>query len=195
MLEGLLVDLVPYGERYLAKEHDWLNGPGAVFWMVGNRIFATRTGLADWHRETAAERPDPDPRVRFGVQTKDGQPIGQIGVNQYLPQSRLAMLTALIGEPAYWNGGYGTDALLLLLDYLFEWWDVRKVWLMTMAANPRVMRQMEKTGFHLEARPRQATWVAGEWIDALIYGMLRDDWPGRAALVARLGLDARQTGA
>jgi len=28
----------------------------------------------------------------------------------------------------------------------------------------------------------------GVWVDGLLYGMLREEWPGREALVERLGL-------
>lgn len=97
----------------------------------------------------------------------------------------------MIGEPEYWGGGYGTDALLLLADYAFDWLDLHKLWLITMALNARVMRQMEKVGFDLEARQRAATWANNGWVDALTYGIQRSAWPGRAALIERLGLRAR----
>jgi len=58
--------------------------------------------------------------------------------------------------------------------------DVRKAWLMTSSMNNRVMRQMEKVGFMLEARFRQSTRADGVWLDWLAYGLLREEWPGRA---------------
>ncbi len=192
MFEGLLVDLVPYGERFMAREHDWFNGPGVYFWTMGGLWFVTQAGITAHQQERAEDRERGDMRMTFGIQAKDGSPIGRIGVTQLLAHHRLAMLTALIGEPEYWGGGYGTDALLLLIDYLFDWLDLRKVWLMTMTANARVVRQMEKVGFTLEARPREATWVDGAWVDALIYGLRREEWPGRAAVVSRLGLTAQK---
>jgi RimJ/RimL family protein N-acetyltransferase len=127
----------------------------------------------------------------FGIQTKDGKPIGDMGMNWVVPHHRLAMLGASIGEPAYWGGGYGTDALLLIVDYAFDWLDMHKVWLMTMALNARVVRQMEKVGFTLECRQREGTWVDGKPVDGLTYGILREEWPGREAVIERLGLKAR----
>jgi RimJ/RimL family protein N-acetyltransferase len=55
----------------------------------------------------------------------------------------------------------------------------------------RVMRQMEKVGFTLEARRRKGLYADGAWYDELVYSMFRDNWPGRAAMVEKLGLTAR----
>lgn len=192
MLSGVLVDLVPYGDAFKAQDHTWRNGPGVFYWATGGRWFVTRAGIERMHADQREEREGGSLRVGFGVQTKDGTPIGLFGINHLDPHSRLAMLTALIGDPAYWGGGYGTDALLLLVDYAFDWLDVRKVWLMTMSLNDRVMRQMEKTGFTLEARMREAAWANGAWCDTLAYSMFREDWPGREALIQRIGLRARK---
>jgi RimJ/RimL family protein N-acetyltransferase len=97
----------------------------------------------------------------------------------------------MIGNPDYWGGGYGTDALLLLVDYAFDWLDLRRLWLVTMAPNARVIRQMEKVGFTLECQIRQGTLVDGVYHDVLLYGLLREEWPGRTAMIERLGLHAK----
>jgi RimJ/RimL family protein N-acetyltransferase len=62
---------------------------------------------------------------------------------------------------------------------------------MTMALNARVVRQMEKVGFTLEGRQREGTWVDGKPVDGLAYGILREEWPGREAVIERIGLKAR----
>ena len=147
MLEGLLVDLVPYGKRFRDLEHIWRNNESAYWSSGGNRQIVSRATIerqnAQWAEE--AERMGPARGVMFGVQTKDGTPIGFFTINWIVPHSRLAMLGARIGDPNYWGGGYGTDALLLLIEYAFDWLDMRKVWLGTTSANARVMRQMERS--------------------------------------------------
>jgi RimJ/RimL family protein N-acetyltransferase len=192
MLEGLLVDLVPYGERYQDMEHRWHNGE-AWFWAtVGDRRLISAASIKRNQEERAEWRErQSSPGMLFGIQTKDGKLIGDIGINWILPQHRLAMLGAAISEEDYWGGGYGTDALLLVADHAFDWLDMRKLWLSTMGLNVRVMRQMEKVGFKLEARGREKFLADGQWTDELIYGMLREEWPGRAAMIEKLGLKLR----
>jgi RimJ/RimL family protein N-acetyltransferase len=191
MLEGLLVDLVPYDARFLAREHAWHNDEGVFYWAMGGRWFVTQADIEHHQHERTDQDQRERNRVMFGMQTKDGVPIGLIGIRRWYPVDRVASLTALIGDPAYWDGGYGTDALLLLADYVFDWLDARKLNLMTMSLNARVMRQMEKVNFTLEARRREAIYADGEWYDALVCGLLREEWPGRDAMVERIGLQAR----
>jgi RimJ/RimL family protein N-acetyltransferase len=191
MLEGLLVDLVPYGEKFRAKDHAWRNNESRFWSGIGDRRFMSQAQIEAEHREWD-DYEGSSSGVAFGVQTKDGQPIGFMGINWLLPHHRLAMLGASIGEPEYWGNGYGTDALLLLVDYAFDELDIRKIWLGTMSLNARVMRQMEKVGFTLEVRQRNGVYADGNWYDELIYGLLREEWPGRPALIAKLELTARR---
>lgn len=192
MLEGLLVDLVPFGKKYEELEHKWRNGE-AWFWATeGDRWFVTQANL-ERHRQERAEWRESHGthNMWFGIQAKDGKPLGDISMNWVLPHQRITMLGASIGEQEFWGGGYGTDALLLIVDHAFNWLDLRKVWLGTMGLNVRVQRQMEKVGFTLEVRRREACFVDGRWTDELLYGLLREEWPGREAMIEKLGLKAR----
>ena len=117
---------------------------------------AYKRNTEEW-RERLAENASPG--MWFGIQTKDGKPYRRFWwCNCRSNRTRVGMLGAMIGEPEYWGGGYGTDALLLIVDYAFDWLDIRKLWLGTMAINARVIRQMEKVGFKLEAR-RRGFWL------------------------------------
>jgi RimJ/RimL family protein N-acetyltransferase len=189
MLEGLLVDLVPYGKRFMENAHRWANNDSGFWAGMGRREFVTQAQIEAEYREWR-ESNRPETGVAFGVQTKDGKPLGYFGINFLSYHSRVANLGANIGEPEYWGGGYGTDALLLLLDYAFDTLDMRRVWLITMTLNERVLRQMEKIGFLLEARQRKATIADGVPYDVVVYGLLREEWPGRVAMIDRLGLRA-----
>ncbi len=190
MLEGLLVDLVPYGKQFMDQDHRWWNND-SVFWSSeGEHNFSSQAQVDAEHREWA-ESTKPHTGVPFGVRAKDGKPLGYFGINWVSYHDRTANLGASIGEPDYWGGGYGTDALLLLVDYCFDVLDMRKVWLGTMSLNARVIRQMEKIGFALEARRRQGVHADGQWHDELVYGMLREEWPGREVMIEKLGLQAR----
>lgn len=185
LFAGLLVDLVPYGKTYEALEHKWENGEAAFWASAGERGLLPR---AQMERYQAEGRSEPRTGARFGIQTKDGTPIGSIGLGMMVPSSRQAMIGAMIGEPDYWGGGFGTDALLLIIDYAFNWLDLRRVWLSTMSINARVLRQMEKVGLVCEGRRRDMWFADGQWYDDVMFGLLHEEWPGRAAVIERLGL-------
>ncbi len=190
MLTGVLVDLVPYGKRFMARDHDWWNNESQFWGSMGGYNIASQAEVDREHQEWI-ESTRPRTGVPFGVQAKDGTPLGYIGHNWLSAASRTANLGAVIGEQAYWGGGYGTDALLLLMDYSFDVLDLRKLWLDTMALNARVLRQMEKVGFALEARHRAATWVGTEWVDSVVFGYFQADWPGYHAMIERLNIRPR----
>jgi RimJ/RimL family protein N-acetyltransferase len=191
MLQGLLVDLVPYGRKAMEQDHRWWNNDSMFWASMGERNVATKAEIEREHQEWITSE-KPHTGVPFVAQTKDGKPLGYFGINWLDYHHRTANLGASIGEPDYWGGGYGTDALLLIVDYAFDWLDMRKIWLSTMSLNERVLRQMVKVGFTLEARQRQVAWADGQWYDEVSYGLFRDEWPGREAMIGKLGLKARE---
>jgi len=191
MLSGVLVDLVPFSKRFANLDHKWENGPSHFWADAGDRSVFSRAQIEAGRREWLdMVEQGKATGFSFGIQTKDGTPIGGMGFNWIDYYNRTANMGASIGEPEYWGGGYGTDALLLIVDFAFNWLDLRKVWLDTMGINVRVQRQMQKIGFVLEARLRDLFYVDGQPCDSLSYGLLREEWLGRAVMIDRLGLRA-----
>ena len=185
VLEGLLVDLFPFSESFEARMVDWINGPMRFWWNEDGLLTrATRQR----HNEDRRAR-DVGRSAVFGLRAKDGELIGLFGLFQIDFHNRIAEVGAGIGNPGYWGGGFGSDAMLLITQYAFDWLDLRRLYLDTMGSNVRAQRQVEKCGFALEARLRDHTLdQTGVQQDALLYGLMRDEWPGRAALVERLRL-------
>ena len=52
-----------------------------------------------------------------------------------------------IGETEYWNKGYGTDVMNVLLRYAFMELNLLRVTLSVFEYNPRAIRSYEKAGF------------------------------------------------
>jgi len=188
MLQGVLLDLVPYVERFRAKEVEWINGPMGEWWGMDRLL--SRAQNQRFHEEQESQ-PDKGRFVRFGMLTKDGTPIGSFALMHIDPYHRQAEVGAGIGEPAYWGGGYGSDAMLLIIEYAFDWLDLRRLYLTTLGHNVRAQRQVEKCGFRKEGARRRWLYQNHVFHDMLMYGLLRDEWPGRAALVEKLGLRDR----
>jgi len=78
----------------------------------------------------------------------------------------------LIGDKSYWNQGYGTEALRLLLRVGFETLNLHRIFLRVYETNPRAIRAYEKAGFVQEGRQRQAEFKDGRYIDVLVMSML-----------------------
>lgn len=82
----------------------------------------------------------------------------------------------VIYDPAYWNGGYGTEAYKLWIDYLFENTNLHRLGMSTWSGNQRMMKVAERAGMKEEARIRLARQVDGEYYDAIKMGILRSEW-------------------
>jgi RimJ/RimL family protein N-acetyltransferase len=112
----------------------------------------------------------------------DDKVIGQCGLHsfdKFHGVSHSCELGIIIGDKNYWNHGYGREAVSLLLDYAFHYWNVHRVGLETSSANPRAIHCYAACGFVEEGRLRQAEWQQGEYVDTVLMGILREEWEQR----------------
>ena len=91
-------------------------------------------------------RPDPRSR-RFAIDTLKGKHIGNCMYYGLDSEKREAEVGILIGDPSYWNKGYGTEAMTLLVDHLFQELKLRRVYLHTLDWNTRAQQCFKKCGF------------------------------------------------
>ncbi len=102
--------------------------------------------------------------------------IGQCALFQFDDVAHTCALGITIGDKAYWGRGYGSDAIRLLLDYAFRLRNLRRVYLTVNSTNERAIRAYRACGFVEEGRLRQHVWSAGQYIDVVNMGILRDEW-------------------
>lgn len=107
-----------------------------------------RTRFEDYKEFYAEELEFPMPRrCKFAVDDLSGKHIGNC---MYYDMDKLKGQTELgimIGEKAYWDKGYGADAMLTLLEHLFNGQGMKRVYLHTLDWNERAQRSFEKCGF------------------------------------------------
>jgi len=110
----------------------------------------------------------------------EGTLIGamQLSNTENLP-SRSATFGIMIGDPAYLDRGYGTEASKLLLDYAFAVLGYHKVNLDLFEYNARALAMYEKLGFVLEGRRRENHWSRGRFWDDILMGVTAEEWWSR----------------
>lgn len=127
-----------------------------------------RRNAVDWLKEVRRM----DPETAFAIATAE-EMIGGIGLH---PQSdvhrRSAELGYWLGEP-YWGRGIATRAVQAMTEWGFATLDVNRIFAYVFAWNPASARVLEKAGFVLEGRLRQAVFKDGRVTDLLVYGMVR----------------------
>jgi len=76
----------------------------------------------------------------------------------------------------YWGQGLTREALTAVFDLCFGEFDQVKVEAEIFTTNARSKRLVESLGMRLEGTIRSSHHKRGEWVDAHIYGILRDEW-------------------
>ena len=118
-----------------------------------------------------------DCTYQFAIETlADALYIGNCGIKEVNWAARWADLLILIGDHNYWNKGYGTDAMRILLRFCFEQMNLHKVKLQVYSLNPRAIRSYEKVGFVKESIMRQELYRNGSYHDVICMGLLREEW-------------------
>ena len=81
----------------------------------------------------------------FSIETLDGKHIGLCSLyNQTLTDVQFGIR---IGDKDYWNGGYGTDAVRVLVNYCFATMDVERIWLKVLPWNFRAIKCYKRCKF------------------------------------------------
>ncbi|MEC2072516.1 GNAT family N-acetyltransferase [Alkalihalophilus marmarensis] len=71
--------------------------------------------------------------------------------------------------------GYATEAVSLLLNKLFNEWNVHRVQANMDARNTLSQKLCERVGMRKEAHFIKDFWNKNEWTDSFVYGMLQSD--------------------
>lgn len=110
----------------------------------------------------------------WAIETKDGKFIGGCGVNRMDGKNRVAQVGIFIGDKEYLDKGYGTDAMRVLLEFLFEEYNANKVKLSVFDYNKRAIRSYEKCGFQTEAILRETVFRFGKYQDMRSMAILKE---------------------
>ncbi|MBL7916899.1 MAG: GNAT family N-acetyltransferase [Bacteroidia bacterium] len=99
----------------------------------------------------------------------NGKFIGAIGVHPMDDVfSNNAEFGYWIGE-TYWGNGYATEAVKLMVDYVFSNFKITRIFLRIFSNNKASLKLAEKTGFTLEAKFEKTICKNGELLDEFIY--------------------------
>lgn len=108
----------------------------------------------------------------FIVEKMDGSKIGHIFHSPKGPHF-------LIGYrllPKERNKGYCTEAVKIIVDYLFLSKAIVRIQAETNPGNLASQKVLEKAGFKKEGLIRKSIFARGEWRDGILFSILREEW-------------------
>jgi len=107
---------------------------------------------------------------------KNNQVIGEAGLLRMDPAWRATDVSVIIGEKEEWGKGYGTETILLLLDYAFRHLNFHRVAIGVVGFNQRAIRFWEKAGFRKEGVHRDEYYYDGKYYDFVMMSILEDEF-------------------
>jgi RimJ/RimL family protein N-acetyltransferase len=112
----------------------------------------------------------------FIIEKKDGSKIGYVSQFNMLHPLGKVLEIGYVMAPDQRCKGYCTEAVHLILDYLFLSRSVERIQASTHADNKASQRVLEKTGFKKEGTMRRVLFNKGDWKDGILYSILREEW-------------------
>ena len=126
--------------------------------------------LAEIERSQA----EPHEFGRFVIEA-DGEPAGLMGFELANRRSRIANLGSLAVHPRFRGRRLADEAARLFQRHLIFDLGFHRLQLEIYGFNERAQRHAERAGFVLEGVRRKAYHRHGDWVDGVIYGLVRED--------------------
>lgn len=151
----------------------------AAFWceegrrLTGTQTVYNRNSIQNWFETISTDNSRIDLIICL---EENNKPIGDITMMEIDHQNQNAIVRISIFKKENWGKGYGTEAMSIFLDYGFNILNLHRVELEVFAFNPRAKKSYEKLGFKQEGLIRDKLFYDGQFHDAILMGVLREEF-------------------
>ena len=173
MIEGKKVRIRAVETTDLDEIMKWVNDPEVIDNLLMR--YPVSRHLEEKWLEKALDTSDMRNKA-FSIETKDGVYLGGIGLHKINWENRSAEVGIVIGKKEYWGKGYGTDAMLAILEFAFNHMNLHRVYLEVYDFNVRGIKSYEKCGFKKEGALRDDRYSRGKYHDTIIMGILKEEY-------------------
>jgi RimJ/RimL family protein N-acetyltransferase len=150
--------------------HELVNDEDIEPFLGGRAALDRDSLLAEIDRSQA----EPDEYGRFVIEV-DGMRVGSLGFEVANRRSRIAHLERLAVHPDFRGRRVADEAARLLQRHLLLELGYHRLQLEIYGFNERAMRHAERAGFVREGVRRKAYRRHGDWVDGIMYGLIRED--------------------
>jgi RimJ/RimL family protein N-acetyltransferase len=133
-----------------------------VFDFINNRVTQTFDIIDTWYQFVII------------IKEKD-ELIGDIGIH-FLDSEKKQVEIGCTLDKNYQGKGYATEALKEMINYLFNELNKHRIVGSIDPRNLKSIELVERLGFRKEAHFKESILIHGEWVDDLVYAILKDEW-------------------
>ena len=174
MLKGNKVKLGPVKREFIDYYLKWMNDPELTQYLMMYRPL-TREMEEDWFNSLKNREDFFIFAILLFNQDEIEKLLGNCSIDVDW-KNRVGTCGIIIGEKTYQGKGYGTEAMELLVNYGFNTLNLNRIQLETFSFNIRALKSYQKVGFKEEGIRRQAIYVNGEYHDAIMLGILKNEY-------------------
>lgn len=175
MYEGKLVKLRSYIEEDIEIATRFINDEEIKKLLCAGVPFP----MTKWEEENwvKSRKAGADYTYDFAIENlENGKYIGGCSVNETDLKNRNCTIGIMIGDKECWSKGYGSDALNILVKFIFEELNMEKIKLCVFSFNVRAIACYKKVGFIEEGIMRKEIYRNGKYHDEVKMAMFREDW-------------------
>jgi len=141
----------------------WLGSTGSVFSLPAERA---------WLEENVKKTDS----LQFAIILRDGNRLlGNLGLMDLNQRYQRATLGIFIGEAEDRSKGYGAEAIRLLVEYGFQWLNLRNIDLHVNSGNARAIACYKKAEFKEYGRRHSTIFADGRWYDDVLMEALAEE--------------------
>jgi RimJ/RimL family protein N-acetyltransferase len=179
VIEGERIRLRKVEKPDLPLLHKWGNDRDVVAWARFSPEHMTSLAALEkaYEKELHDEETE---RVSFMIEERaTSRAIGWCVVRTWDRKHVSANVGISLGEKELWGKGYGTEAMELLLEIVFDHqgWHHAELW--TLAENERAIKSFEKSGFRRVGVEREVAYFSGGYHDVVLMEQLKAEWDAR----------------
>ncbi|MHA1907650.1 MAG: GNAT family N-acetyltransferase [Candidatus Thorarchaeota archaeon] len=172
MLKGKLVNLRIIEQDDLEEYTEWVNS----IEIMGEFLFGRQRTIQEEKEQYSIRSPE---FGTFVIEKKDGTKIGILHFfdskfGGYAKSKEVGYF--LIPEER--GNGFCSEAVSLVLDYLFLVYPLIRVQAICATNNTASRLVMERNGFQQEGILRQVAFFSGKYADLEVFSILREEWNG-----------------
>ena len=109
------------------------------------------------------------------IRKENNELIGDIGLHFFDSDKYQVEIGCTLNKTQH-KKGYATEALTAINNYVFNELKKRRIIASIDPRNIDSIRLFERLGFRKEAHFKESLLINGEWVDDLIYAILKDEW-------------------
>lgn len=155
-------------------------------WRQGSRAVLLNQGAQSVEQQRRWIESRPASEFNFIIQTKQQRPIGMLSLSGIDTINRVGEPGRfLIGDESAAAGlPAAAEAMKLLYEFAFDTLGLRRVWGVVASENRRMIKWQTYMGMTMEGRLRQHLFINGQLQDAIVFGLLENEY--RTSALPRL---------